>query len=46
MRSRHPRRTQIPTARVAAIGKAGENLVRFATISNEGRHAGAAALAR
>jgi aldehyde:ferredoxin oxidoreductase len=30
----------IPTARIAAIGKAGENLVRFATISNEGRHAG------
>ena len=29
-----------PTARVAAIGKAGENLVRYATISNEGRHAG------
>jgi aldehyde:ferredoxin oxidoreductase len=29
-----------PTARVAAIGKAGENKVRFATISNEGRHAG------
>ena len=27
-------------ARIAAIGKAGENLVRFATISNEGRHAG------
>jgi aldehyde:ferredoxin oxidoreductase len=26
--------------RVAAIGRAGENLVRFATISNEGRHAG------
>lgn len=26
--------------RVAAIGKAGENQVRFATISNEGRHAG------
>jgi aldehyde:ferredoxin oxidoreductase len=26
--------------RVAAIGIAGENLVRFATISNEGRHAG------
>ncbi|HEY7558823.1 MAG TPA: aldehyde ferredoxin oxidoreductase family protein [Candidatus Binatia bacterium] len=25
---------------VAAIGKAGENRVRFATISNEGRHAG------
>jgi aldehyde:ferredoxin oxidoreductase len=31
---------KIPTARIAAIGKAGENLVRFATISNEGRHAG------
>ena len=29
-----------PAVRVAAIGKAGENLVRFATISNEGRHAG------
>jgi len=29
-----------PLARVAAIGKAGENKVRFATISNEGRHAG------
>lgn len=27
-------------ARVAAIGQAGENRVRFATISNEGRHAG------
>ncbi len=27
-------------ARVAAIGLAGENRVRFATISNEGRHAG------
>ena len=26
--------------RVAAIGRGGENLVRFATISNEGRHAG------
>lgn len=26
--------------RVAAIGVAGENLVRFATISNDGRHAG------
>ena len=26
--------------RVAAIGQAGENLVRFATLSNEGRHAG------
>jgi aldehyde:ferredoxin oxidoreductase len=29
-----------PAAWVAAIGKAGENRVRFATISNEGRHAG------
>jgi aldehyde:ferredoxin oxidoreductase len=29
-----------PHARVAAIGLAGENKVRFATISNEGRHAG------
>lgn len=29
-----------PSARIAAIGMAGENLVRFATISNEGRHAG------
>lgn len=29
-----------PMMRVAAIGKAGENQVRFATISNEGRHAG------
>jgi aldehyde:ferredoxin oxidoreductase len=29
-----------PVIRVAAIGKAGENRVRFATISNEGRHAG------
>lgn len=28
------------TACVASIGTAGENLVRFATISNEGRHAG------
>ena len=28
------------TACVASIGAAGENLVRFATISNEGRHAG------
>lgn len=26
--------------RVAAIGRAGEKLVRFATLSNEGRHAG------
>ena len=31
---------QIAEARVAAIGPAGENRVRFATISNEGRHAG------
>lgn len=29
-----------PAIRVAAIGIAGENLVRFATISNEGRQAG------
>ena len=29
-----------PTIRVAAIGAAGESRVRFATISNEGRHAG------
>jgi aldehyde:ferredoxin oxidoreductase len=29
-----------PGAWVASIGSAGENLVRFATISNEGRHAG------
>ena len=29
-----------PEIRVAAIGQAGENRVRFATISNEGRHAG------
>jgi aldehyde:ferredoxin oxidoreductase len=28
------------TARVAAIGPAGEHLVRYATISNDGRHAG------
>jgi aldehyde:ferredoxin oxidoreductase len=28
------------SVRVAAIGKAGENRVRFATISNQGRHAG------
>ncbi|MBM4296848.1 MAG: aldehyde ferredoxin oxidoreductase family protein, partial [Deltaproteobacteria bacterium] len=31
---------EAPTARIAAIGLAGENKVRFATISNEGRHAG------
>lgn len=30
----------LPAIRVAAIGLAGENRVRFATISNEGRHAG------
>jgi aldehyde:ferredoxin oxidoreductase len=29
-----------PDIRVATIGAAGENRVRFATISNEGRHAG------
>jgi aldehyde:ferredoxin oxidoreductase len=29
-----------PAVSVAAIGAAGENRVRFATISNEGRHAG------
>lgn len=29
-----------PEVRVAAIGQGGENQVRFATISNEGRHAG------
>jgi aldehyde:ferredoxin oxidoreductase len=29
-----------PGARIAAIGIAGEKCVRFATISNEGRHAG------
>ena len=29
-----------PAIRIAAIGLAGEKLVRFATISNEGRHAG------
>jgi aldehyde:ferredoxin oxidoreductase len=35
-------RTQLNSSavRVAAIGRAGENRVRFATISNEGRHAG------
>ena len=30
----------LPGIRVASIGAAGENRVRFATISNEGRHAG------
>jgi aldehyde:ferredoxin oxidoreductase len=33
-------RSEYPEVRVAAIGQAGENRVRFATISNEGRHAG------
>jgi aldehyde:ferredoxin oxidoreductase len=33
-------RNEDPAIRVAAIGLAGENCVRFATISNEGRHAG------
>jgi aldehyde:ferredoxin oxidoreductase len=33
-------RSEYPETRVAAIGRAGENRVRFATISNEGRHAG------
>ncbi len=31
---------KVAGVRVAAIGQAGENRVRFATISNEGRHAG------
>ena len=35
---RSPERAQ--GTRVAAIGRAGESCVRFATISNEGRHAG------
>jgi aldehyde:ferredoxin oxidoreductase len=30
----------VPDAWIASIGAAGERLVRFATISNEGRHAG------
>ncbi|HWP29109.1 MAG TPA: aldehyde ferredoxin oxidoreductase family protein [Chloroflexota bacterium] len=33
-------RAQVGGGRVAAIGPAGERLVRFATISNDGRHAG------
>ena len=33
-------RAELPNVRVAAVGAAGENRVRFATISNEGRHAG------
>jgi aldehyde:ferredoxin oxidoreductase len=48
LRGRTPDETQTiirsepdcPTVWVASIGAAGENLVRFATISNEGRHAG------
>src|SRR5262249_4571438 len=48
LRGKSPRETEAaikaaldaPTIRVAAIGAAGENGVRFATISNEGRHAG------
>ncbi len=40
-RIRHTVRTEKEAeVRVAAIGPAGENLVRFATLSNEGRHAG------
>ena len=34
------RQTLGPRFRIAAIGPAGENLVRFATISHDGRHAG------
>jgi aldehyde:ferredoxin oxidoreductase len=34
------RELSLPDARVATIGAAGEKRVRFATISNEGRHAG------
>ncbi len=33
-------RAELPRTRVAVIGPAGEHLVRFATISNDGRHAG------
>ena len=48
LRGKSPRETEAAirselnseTIRVAAIGIAGENRVRFATISNEGRHAG------
>ena len=36
----HSLRRGVPGAWVASIGSAGENRVRFATISNEGRHAG------
>ncbi len=35
-----------PGFRTAVIGPAGENLVRFATISHDGRHAGRGGLAR
>ncbi len=38
--SRHIRNKIGKQFRVAAIGPAGENLVRYATISNDGRHAG------
>ena len=48
MRGKSPEETQslvradaeCPGAWVASIGRGGENRVRFATISNEGRHAG------
>ena len=48
LRGKTPRETEplvrsevgCPTSCVASVGAAGENLVRFATISNEGRHAG------
>ena len=48
LRGKSPRETEAAiraelgsdAVRVAAIGLAGENRVRFATISNEGRHAG------
>jgi aldehyde:ferredoxin oxidoreductase len=33
-------RAELGPCRVAAVGPAGEHLVRFATISNDGRHAG------
>jgi aldehyde:ferredoxin oxidoreductase len=33
-------RRALPGARVAVIGPAGEHLVRYATITNDGRHAG------
>jgi aldehyde:ferredoxin oxidoreductase len=48
LRGLAPRETEVrirqemdcPSAWIASIGAAGERLVRFATISNEGRHAG------